>query len=321
MGGGVRTRNNRCPSRRGAAPARLAYQVPVFKLALRELSSLDGPQFIRDHTRPMTDLQVTVGIPTFNRSKLLREAIASVLSQTLPSFRLVISDNASSDDTREVVTLFDDPRIAYSRSNDNIGMIPNFNRVIQLCTTQYLTLLPDDDILYPGYLEAVIGVLEKYPNVGVVHTAFDLIDEEPRVLIPNIAPLRHYQALKIESGDAYLRRSLTMLWPICFSSAIYRTVALREAGGMRDDEQPFADLPLWMRIARTWDYAFLKRSLVGFRDHPETATRQIRSDSLLDTDHDLAMLYAQSRHTRRVDFLNEANFSTVELRDTGRLQT
>ena len=255
----------------------------------------------------MATPQVTVGIPTFNRSELLREAIGSVLSQTFASFRLVISDNASDDGTPEVVSSFNDPRITYSRSTENIGMIGNFNRVIQLSTTELVTLLPDDDILYPGYLDAVTDVFDRQPNVGVVHTPFDLIDQESHIIVPNVAPVRQYRRLKIESKEAYLERSLTTLWPICFSSAMYRTAALVEAGGMRENEQPFADLAMWMRIALKWDYAFLRHTLVGFRDHPNTATRKIGTESESQPDHNLTMLYARGRLARRVGFLDEAN--------------
>ena len=71
-------------------------------------------------------MKLTVGIPTYNRSGLLREAIESVLAQTFTDFRLIVSDNASDDDTPEVVRSFDDERIDYLRTERNIGPIGNF---------------------------------------------------------------------------------------------------------------------------------------------------------------------------------------------------
>src|SRR4051794_8575958 len=86
----------------------------------------------RDRAAPaqrgtMSTVKVTVGIPTFNRSGLLKESIASVLAQTYPSFRLIVSDNASEDDTSEVVRSFGDDRIDYIRSEQNVGSIRNLN--------------------------------------------------------------------------------------------------------------------------------------------------------------------------------------------------
>ena len=100
----------------------------------------------------MHAMKLTVGIPTYNRSGLLREAIESVLAQTFTDFRLIVSDNASDDDTAEVVRSFGDERIEYARSEHNIGAIGNFNRLIELADTEFLMLLPDDDFLYPDHL-------------------------------------------------------------------------------------------------------------------------------------------------------------------------
>ena len=102
---------------------------------------------------------VTVGIPTFNRARYLRESMASVLAQSYPDFRLLVCDNASTDATEETVRSFDDPRIDYVRSDENIGMIANFNRVIERAATELVVLLPDDDLLYPDHLRRTVEVL------------------------------------------------------------------------------------------------------------------------------------------------------------------
>ena len=68
-----------------------------------------------------------------------------------------MSDNASDDDTPDVVRSFDDGRIDYVRSERNIGAIGNINRLIALADTDFLVLLPDDDVLYPGHLDATVG--------------------------------------------------------------------------------------------------------------------------------------------------------------------
>ena len=134
---------------------------------------------VRTDTQPV---KLTVGIPTFNRAGWLRESIESVLAQTFTDFRLIVSDNASDDDTPEVVRSFDDDRIHYVRSERNVGSIGNLNRLIALAETEFLVLLPDDDVLYPGHLAAAVDVLERFETVGLVHSAFDLIDAQSRVI-------------------------------------------------------------------------------------------------------------------------------------------
>jgi Glycosyl transferase family 2 len=257
----------------------------------------------------MNSPRVTVGIPTYDRPVLLQEAIESVLSQTFSDFRLLISDNASNAGTRDVVASFTDPRIAYNRSNRNVGMIGNFNRIIELADTEYLMILPDDDLLYPDYLSSVMETLEQFQSVGLVHTAFNLIDTESRVRTA-MSPMKRRRPITLESGECYLERSMTAVWPICFSSATYRTRAIVEAGGFREDEQPFADLPMWMRMALKWDFAFLARRLSGYRDHPDTASMRIGPETGREFEgRKQILLWAQSRLDRRIGFLDSAELS------------
>ena len=77
-----------------------------------------------------------MGIPTFNRAGWLRESIESVLAQTFTDFRLIVSDNASDDDTPEVVRSFATTGFDYLRTERNVGPIANLNRLIALAETR-----------------------------------------------------------------------------------------------------------------------------------------------------------------------------------------
>jgi glycosyltransferase involved in cell wall biosynthesis len=260
----------------------------------------------------MGGVRVTVGIPTFNRANLLREAVESVLAQTFADVRVLVSDNASTDDTADVVASIRDERVDYVRADRNLGVIPNFNRLIDLSDSEYFVLLPDDDILYPEHLESTVDVLESFENVGIVHTAFDLIDADSRV-IRGISPLGSRRRLTIERGERYLERSMTSNWPVCFSSVLYRRRALLDADRFRADEEPFADLPLWMRIAVDWDFAYVARPLVGFRMHPGTVTLGIGEEAGATLEaQDRTRLLSDVRNRRRMEFLGEASLPRAQ---------
>src|SRR5262245_47369265 len=76
----------------------------------------------------VTQSKVTIVIPTFNRSELLRTSLGSVLSQDHSDFRVIVLDNASSDATEAVVQSFASLRVTYIRNERNIGMTANLNR-------------------------------------------------------------------------------------------------------------------------------------------------------------------------------------------------
>jgi len=256
----------------------------------------------------MTDVRVTVGIPTFNRAGWLKAAIESVLTQTFTSFRLIVSDNASDDDTPDVVQSFTDERIRYVRSERNVGGIGNFNRLIALAETEFLVLLPDDDMLYPGYLEAAVEVLERYETVGLVHSAFDLLDARSRVIEDGVQPMRSRSAVTIEKRELALERLMVSGWALCFSSVAYRTKAIVDAGGLREKEEPFGDRQLWMRLALDWDFGYIAKPLVGFRTHPDTISMRVAGRLGVTSDGPArGLLNSEIHFQRRMDFLDGAS--------------
>jgi glycosyltransferase involved in cell wall biosynthesis len=251
-------------------------------------------------------VKLTVGIPTYNRARLLGESIESVLAQTFTSFRLVVSDNASEDDTPEVVRSFNDERIHYVRSDHNVGAIANLNRLIELADTEFLVLLPDDDVLYPGHLAAIVELLERSDTLGLAHSAFDLIDAGSRVL-RHVKPWSSRTPVTIATRDVALEQLMTSPWGVCFSSVGYRTRAIRAAGGFRAAEEPFGDRQLWMRLALDWDFGYIATPLVGFRMHALTVTTNVAARHGVPADgRERGLLYSQINFQRRMDFLNGA---------------
>jgi glycosyltransferase involved in cell wall biosynthesis len=254
--------------------------------------------------------RVTVAIPTFNRADWLRQTVASVLAQEYRAFRVLVSDNASEDHTAGVVASFEDPRIAYSRAERNLGLIGNFNRALELVDTEYVVLLPDDDLLYPGYLERVLAVADGHPGVGVVHTACDLIDASSAVFRRGVRVVETRRPVEVETGKELIERSLRSTWTVCWSSALFRTEAAVAAGGLREDEHPYEDLPFMMRIGLSWDFAFVSEPLVAFRLHAASATAS--QGSYADgAGYRLGNL-ADVLYERRMRFLDEAGLPALE---------
>ncbi|MCX6030226.1 MAG: glycosyltransferase family 2 protein [Chloroflexi bacterium] len=107
---------------------------------------------------------VTVIIPTYNRADLLCEAVQSVLDQTYQDFAILISDNASSDNTAEAVACFGDPRIHYHRRPANVGMKENFRLAIAQAETEFVATLPDDDLYLPEHLQSGLDALASHPQ-------------------------------------------------------------------------------------------------------------------------------------------------------------
>jgi Glycosyl transferase family 2 len=107
---------------------------------------------------------VTVIIPTFRRPASLKRALASVKSQTFADFRACVYDNASGDDTKQVVAEFSerDPRFEYFEHPLNIGALANFIYGMQQVETPLFSFLSDDDFLYPDFFSIGVRALEQH---------------------------------------------------------------------------------------------------------------------------------------------------------------
>jgi GT2 family glycosyltransferase len=219
---------------------------------------------------------VSVLIPTYNRAALLKQAIDSVLAQTFGDFELIISDNASTDDTQAIVKSYSDNRIIYSRNPRNIGWHGNMKQCLARARGEYLTFLPDDDLMMPDNLERKVDVLRRYPRVGLVHSRFHMIDGEGHVIRTSTnwghGPERDTDA--IESGYAVLKRMLTGFCEVNLPTAMFRMDVAARIGEWTDHLHHTDDYEYWMRIAVFYDVAYLACPLIKWRWHKGSLTSQ-----------------------------------------------
>ena len=115
--------------------------------------------------------KVSVIIPTYNGADFLGEAIQSVLDQTYPNFELFVVNDASSDNTEEVVKKFDDPRLKYIAHETNSGVGQARYTGLQASTGEIIFLLDQDDYYHPEKIHSHIAFLENHPDVGFTYNA------------------------------------------------------------------------------------------------------------------------------------------------------
>jgi glycosyltransferase involved in cell wall biosynthesis len=121
------------------------------------------------HSRVKMKAKITTIIPTFRRPHLVGRAICSVLSQNYEKFEVRVLDNASGDETGEVVKRIasGDPRVTYHCHPFDIGPWRNFKYGLDSVETPFFNLLSDDDALLPGFFTAALDSLERHPQAGM----------------------------------------------------------------------------------------------------------------------------------------------------------
>ena len=212
---------------------------------------------------------VTIAIPTHNRSGLLRISLASALAQDYPNLRVVVLDNASTDDTESVVRSFNDGRVSYIRSTTNIGMVSNWNRAFEMSTSPFLTVLQDDDALLPSFVSESIRRLTKYPRAAFSYALSRYIDA-------NGAPGKLQETSgdpEIVDGLAYLHQTVDGRgWVVSSSSVVFRASVVTVDRFDSAHSKHAWDFNLFVRLAATFNVVQVPKELVHVRVHSGQAT-------------------------------------------------
>lgn len=125
--------------------------------------------------------KVSVIIPAFNQARFLREAVDSVLGQTLRDFEIIVVDDGSTDNTPEVAQSFTDRRVRYV-CQENRGLAGARNTGIAMSSGEFIAFLDSDDTYSPHKLELQTDSLSEHPAVGLVASGYQYVDEAGKLL-------------------------------------------------------------------------------------------------------------------------------------------
>jgi glycosyltransferase involved in cell wall biosynthesis len=213
-------------------------------------------------------------MPVYNGSAYIAEAIESVLSQTYKDFRLIVCDNCSTDNTEEIVRSFHDPRLTYVRNTENLGLVGNSNRCLDLSDGEYVCIFHHDDVMFPDNLERKVHFLDEHPEIGFVHSNIILIDSKGKVIASDIWNEDSRQDY-IEDGQTVFRRYLAcMPWSasIFIGAVLARRTCYERLGGFNPELPHCNDSEMWMRMLLFYNVACIGTPLVKYRVHPTSTS-------------------------------------------------
>jgi len=201
---------------------------------------------------------VSVIIPTYNGSKTIRQSLESVLRQSYDNFEVIVVDNNSNDNTKDIVAKISelDKRVKLIKCETQ-GIVPALNTGIMSIekSTKYIARQDDDDIWYESKLQKQVEFLERNNEVDILGTD---------ILINN---------LKTDSKEIFsypATHSECMEWfqtrrnPICHPSVVFRKSIIDRAG-LYDDRFPFAeDMSYWLKASYWYKLGNLKEELMQY---------------------------------------------------------
>lgn len=250
---------------------------------------------------------VSICIPTYNGGAYLAEALKSVVSQTYPSIEVVISDDASKDNTLSILQTFIDKttipiRVVHHKPN---GIGANWNNCIKHAKGVFIKFLFQDDVLHPNCVEELVSVLQSNKQLGMVSCKRTFIIEDPptEAIERWVAKYKNLQqAFETEEEITFV--DTTLFGRLDFKKSPYNKIGepptvlfkkeiINEVGYFDEQLKQVLDYVFYYRILKKYPIAILNKKLVSFRIHENQATNVNRNKSIADYEQYDAILYRE----------------------------
>ncbi len=218
--------------------------------------------------------KVSIILPTYNYAHYLPAALESLLAQTYKNFEVIVVDDASSDNTKQVINKFlnQSDKIKYFKNRKNLGPAKNFNRGLSYASGQYVVFFHPDDLFAPQFLEKQVRILDANPNIGVVFCLSHTINSQGKIIGKQKSAYVKPVGL-IPQPTAFSKLIFGNYLP--FLSAITRRKLVERIGRLHPQLSQFCDWDLWLKISQLTDFYLLPEYLSYYRIHPQSHSYKI----------------------------------------------
>ena len=221
--------------------------------------------------------KVSVVIPNYNHARYLRRRIDSVLQQTYQDFEIILLDDNSTDDSRQILSSYaGDPRVRLEFNSANSGSpFKQWNKGVRMARSEYVWIAESDDYADERFLERLVAVLDSESEVAFAYcqswrvSADDQIEGFADLYFAYLDPLA-WTANYCVDGLEECRRHLVLECTVPnASAALFRKAVFEAVGGADESFRMCADWKLWISMALKGKVAFLSEPLNYYRCHNE----------------------------------------------------
>jgi glycosyltransferase involved in cell wall biosynthesis len=208
---------------------------------------------------------ITIGVPTFKRTDLLRETLSSILAQLGDhDYEVVVCDNGGLPETRALVAEFPASRFTLHVNNPPCSATENWSRCILLARSPWITVLHDDDLLFPWYLNTVVPYLKE--NVSAVFVLTE------KGATPSLVAPRSSATPRISTylPGYFIKNSMT-----AFPGVIFRRSLALEIGNFNHRLISVSDYLFWYRLSCAGRLVKVNTKAAFYRIHGEQSTNTV----------------------------------------------
>lgn len=213
---------------------------------------------------------VTTIVVCYNQSRFVVETLESVKAQTYKNTQLVIVDDCSSDDSVAIIDRWlqkNDIQCTFIRHQKNQGVCKSLNDALAAATGKYISMIAADDVWLPDKIERQVAIMESQPDtVGVLYSDAFQTDENGHPL-PDMFITAHRKMPEMPQGQ--ILNTLLEGNFIPGMTALIRRSCYDEVG-LYDENLPWEDWDMWMRIARHYSFLYSPTPSAKYRQHKKS---------------------------------------------------
>lgn len=238
---------------------------------------------------------VSICIPTYNVEKTIAETLTSIIDQTYKNLEIIISENASTDNTLTLLNKFNDPRIRIYQNNMTVSAENNWSKCIELAKGEFTAIFHADDLYNPDMVEKQVKAFLDNPSIGAVFTTATYINEHGEKIGESKFPDMLKGERICDFKDIFfasLRNGTFLMCPSAMvRSALYKKLIPFNYEQFRTS----ADLDMWLRILEIYPIAILEKRLLNYRISKSQGSYTLgylhtdKSDFLKTMDHYLSV--------------------------------
>ncbi|HET7115941.1 MAG TPA: glycosyltransferase [Hanamia sp.] len=224
---------------------------------------------------------VTIGIPNYNYAHYIIEAIESAVNQDYSNIELIIVDDCSTDNSREVIEEwiknYKGPvPVKFIKNENNLGLSGTCNVILKNVSGKYYQTLDADDVLYLDKISQQIEILKLNENAALIYSNACVIDENSIKTEDDYLKRINYKEKEMPQGNIF--KQLFDFNFIPLPSVLINATLARQVGGY-DDSMQVQDYYLWLKLAENFPVIYLPGKTALYRVHPKSMSNNEKSNA------------------------------------------
>lgn len=241
----------------------------------------------------MSNPFISVMIPHYNRVAYLQKTLESVLAQVTEDLQMeitVLDDCSDTELPDQTVYRFNHPQVKLIKNEKNLGQMGNINKCIDLARGTWIHILHSDDLVLPGFYQAVRSTAAQFGHAGAIFTRHQFIDDRGKVLYLSAA-LSQVTGTIPGWFEKIAKQQQIQTPSIVVKKSVYQDVGKFDSGFVMCE-----DWEMWVRISRKYDVVFIPEVLAAYRETAVSTTSEAFKNGQAIRDHHRAIQIIKTYH-------------------------